>query len=192
MNIELFNEFMKEKPFQHRPEWLMFLEICEIYLKKRNIENPIVVELGIYNNCQKIFYEQLLGAEHIGIDVTRKRYPDIHGNTHNPRTLEALKKRLNGRPINILFIDANHHYEDVKRDFEIYSPLCTDIVVIHDIETTRYENSEEIGVWRFWDELKKESFMVKGDLENFLFLSIHQYCFNGNECEMGIGMIIKK
>ena len=192
MNLELFNNLMKEQPVQHGSEWLIFLEICEIYLKKHKVENPIVVELGTYNNYQKIFYEQLLRAEHIGIDVKQKRHPDILGNTHDPKTLEILKEKLNERPINILFIDANHRYEHVKGDFEIYSPLCTDIVAIHDIETRRYENSRKISVWRFWDELKEKSFTVKGELENFLFLSIHQHCFDGNKWEMGIGMIIKK
>jgi len=183
---------MKKKPEQHGSEWLVFLEICETYLRKYKIKNPIVVELGTYNNYQKRFYEELLGTEHIGIDVKVKQHPDIWGNTHDPKTLEMLKEKLNGRPINILFIDAYHRYEHVKRDFEIYSPLCTDIIAIHDIETRRYGNSRKYAVWRFWDELKKESFTVKGELENFLFLSIHQHCFDGNKWEMGIGMIIKK
>ncbi|GAF74595.1 unnamed protein product, partial [marine sediment metagenome] len=35
MNLELLNELMGQKqPKQHLPEWLMFLEICEMYLKK--------------------------------------------------------------------------------------------------------------------------------------------------------------
>ena len=192
MNLKLFNNLMKERPEQHGHEWLTFLEICETYLKKHKIENPIVVELGAYRNCQKKFYEQLLGAEHIGIDVKKRQHPDIGGDTHAHETLERLKEKLNGRPINILFIDANHRYESVKRDFEVYSPLCTDIIAIHDVETGRYENSRKYGVWRFWDELKKKSFTVKGELENFLFLLIHQHCFDGNEWEMGIGMIIKR
>jgi len=192
MNLELFNNLMKEKPEQQEYEWLMFLEICETYLKKHKIGSPIIVELGAYRNCQKKFYEQLLGAEHIGIDVKAWRHPDIGGSTHDPKTLEKLKEKLNGRPINILFIDANHRHESVKRDFEIYSPLCTDIIVIHDTESGRYENSRKYEVWRFWDKLKKESFTVRGELENFLFLSIHQHRFEGNEYEMGIGMIIKR
>ena len=193
MNLELFNDLMKERPEQHRYEWWMFLEICEIYLKKHKIENPIVVELGAYNNCQKKFYEQLFGAKHIGIDIKRRRcIPDIHGSTHDPKTLEILKEKLGGRPINILFIDANHRYEGVKGDFEIYSPLCSDIIALHDIESSRYQVCRRTQVWKFWDELKKKSLTVGGELEKFLFLSIHQHCSDGNKWEMGIGMIIKK
>ena len=54
MNQELFEELMKDRPQQHGPEWKMFLEICEMYLKKRKIKNPVVVELGIFENKQKI------------------------------------------------------------------------------------------------------------------------------------------
>ena len=192
MNLKLFDELWNLPPNQHLPEWKMFLEICETHLKKHEIKNSIVVELGTHGKNQKKFYEQLLGIEHIGIDIARKYRPDIHGDTHDPRTLEALKRRLNGRPINILFIDADHNYESVKKDFEIYNPLCDGIVAFHDIETARYQLDPEIQVWKFWDELKKGSFTIKGELENFLFLSIDQYCFDGNKNEMGIGVIIKK
>jgi len=192
MNLELFNELMKDGPEQHLPEWQMFLEVCEIYLKKHKIKNPIVVELGIWENKQKKFYEQLLGAEYIGIDVRiRRPVPNIIGDTHDPKTLNALIKKLNGRPINILFIDANHRYEHVKADFEMYSPLCTDIVALHDIETRRYENSRKVSVWRFWDELKTDELktMANEDKEEHkdLFLSI-----DGRRNYMGIGMIIKR
>ncbi len=180
MNLKLFNELWERgRPSQHLPEWQRFLELCELYLRKHDIKNPIVVELGIYNNRQKKFYEQLLRAEHIGIDASTKRsIPDIHGNTHDFETLNTLRKKLNGRLINILFIDGSHAYEAVKKDFEMYSPLCGDIIALHDIENNR-KNRE---VWKFWDELK--------ECEDFLTLSIHQH--RPSKKQMGIGMIIKE
>lgn len=186
MNMELFDELMKKKPEQQRSEWWIFLGICEMYLQRHKIINPIVVELGIYNNRQKAFYEQLLGAEHIGIDIrTRESAPDIHGNTRDLKTLGALKDRLNGRPINILFIDAGHTYESVRRDFEMYSPLCEDIVAFHDTNYGRYRRKKENRqVWRFWDELKAESPMGVGVHKYFFFISI--------EKTTGTGMMIKK
>lgn len=196
MNLKLFDEFMGKRrmPSQNYPEWLMFLEVCEIHLKKHKIEKPIVVELGSSRNRQKKFYEQLLGAEHIGIDMYIERFPpDILGDSHDPRTLKALKKKLNGRPINILFIDAAHSYKDVKKDYEMYSPLCSDIVALHDVETARYRLHSRREVWKFWDELKARSFndSERGELERFLFLLIHQHRTNGKKWWMGIGMIIK-
>ena len=197
MNLKLFDEFMGKRraPSQCRPEWLMFLEVCETFLRKHEIKNPVVVELGSSRNRQKKFYELLLGAEHIGIDISPRRFPpDILGDTHKSRTFRALKKRLGGRPIDILFIDANHCYEDAKKDFEMYSPLCSGIVALHDVETARYRPHSKREVWKLWDELKEASFndAIRDPLEHSLFLLIHQHRINGKKYWMGIGMIIKK
>lgn len=204
-------------PKQHPPEWQTFLEICEMYLRKHRIKDPVVVELGTWRGQQKKFYEQLLGAHHIGIDITdNQSAPDIHGNTHDPKTLKALEEKLEDRAINILFIDASHQYKNIKRDFEIYSPLCHDIIAIHDIELGRYQSERTRGVWKFWDELRlkthKEtrssvfcsasvsvcplkSEVHPSQLEKYkdlLFISIHQYRNDGDKSQKGIGMIMKK
>jgi len=180
MNLDLFNKLWAQgRPSQHSGEWRIFLELCESYLKKHEIRNPIVVELGLFANTQKRFYEQLLGAEHIGIDRKARRcVPDIRGNTHSLETLGALKKKLRGRPMNILYIDASHTYESVKKDFEMYSPLCDGIIALHDTNLGRGKTIETRQVWRFWDELK-----IK-ECENFSFTSI--------EREMGTGVMIRK
>jgi len=197
MNLRLFGELMKQgTPTQHSGEWKIFLEICESYLENHGIKNPIVVELGLFDGKQKEFYKQLLGAEHVGISRNKGRrcIPDIRGSTHDPRTLEILKKKLNRRSINILFIDAGHSYESVKKDFEIYSPLCDDIIVLHDIESCRYGGltRRRAEVWKFWDELRLEAYKGMGKHKDSLFLSIFQHMPARRKIQMGIGMIIKK
>lgn len=180
MNLELFNELWAEgRPSQHSGEWREFLTFCESYLKKHDIRKPIVVELGLFANTQKKFYERFFEAEHIGVDRKARRcIPDIRGNTHSLETLGALKKKLRGRPVNILYIDASHTYESVKRDFEMYGPLCNGIIAFHDINLGRGKTEEARQVWRFWDELK-----VK-ECENFSFFSI--------EKDMGTGIMVRK
>jgi len=194
MDLKLFNLFMRPKgrPSQNWPEWQMCLEICDTYLKKHEIKKPIVVELGADRGRQKKFWEQLFGAQHIGIDKSLQGgLPDIIGDTHDLKTLEMLKEKLGGQPINMLFIDAGHGYEDVKKDFEIYSPLCTDIVMFHDIETSRYFTKARTQVSRFWDKLMEEAYRRDGKYKEFLFLSIYQH-FSVRTPQMGIGMIIKR
>ena len=195
MNLELFDVLMKQgEPAQHPSEWKAFLEICELYLENHEIKNPIVVELGLFDGKQKEFYKQLLGAEYIGISISGRRcIPDIRGSTHDPRTLEALKKKLNGRLINILFIDASHSYESVKKDFEIYSLLCDDIIVLHDTESHRHDRHARrpSQVWKFWDELRLEAYKGVEAYKDFLFLSIYQHMPTRRKIQMGIGMIIK-
>ena len=186
MNLELFKELMEQPPAQHPHEWKIFLEICESYLKRQEIENPLVVELGIYENRQKVFWEKLFKATHIGIDAfTRKAVPDILGNSNDPHTLEMLKKKLKERPIDILFIDASHWYERVKKDFEMYNPLCNGIVAFHDTNYGRYRGKRaNREVYKFWDELKAQSPMRAGENKDCLFVSIDK--------TNGTGMMIKR
>lgn len=194
MNIKLFRELMEQPPAQHPAEWLMFLEICDMYLKRHEIKKPIVVELGILHNRQKPFYERLFGAEHIGIDITDKRgKPDILGDTHDPYTARKLHRMLHGRKIDILYIDACHTYEAVKKDFEMYSPFCDGIIGLNDVETGRYRGRRSHQVWKFWDELRDKSFTQTGEYANFLFLTIHQCRFKKKrDSRLGTGVMIKK
>jgi len=186
-SLKLFNRLFEKRPSQRKEEWLAFLEICEMYLKKRSIERPVVVELGIYNNMQKKFYEQLLEAEHIGIDISDKRSsPDIKGDTHDPETLRRLKEKLDGRSINILFIDACHKYNDVKKDFEIYLPLCSNIIAFHDTEIGRRGGRDGHQAWKVWDNLKDITYKDERKYRDFLFFSIQ----HGQG--PGIGVMIKK
>lgn len=194
MDSGLYKRLMRERPSQHPPEWRMFLEICSLYLEKYQIKNPVVVELGIWRNLQKKFWVQLFGAEHIGIDLSNRRSrPEIHGSTHNPETLRKLKKMLKGRKIDILFIDACHHYEPVKRDFEMYSPLCNGIVALHDIENQRDRGNWRREVWKFWDELREKAINGKiGEYEKYLFISINQARNRSRSRRVGLGMILKR
>ena len=54
-------------------------------------------------------------------------------------------------PIDILFIDGSHEYEDVKADFEAFFPLVKKggIVAFHDIK------GKWTGVIRYWDEVQR-------------------------------------
>lgn len=71
------------------------------------------------------------------------------------RTKAALQGLLADRKIDFLFIDADHRYEGVKRDFELYSPLVRDggLIAFHDIQV---QNDPRSGVHHLWAELRGE------------------------------------
>jgi predicted O-methyltransferase YrrM len=78
----------------------------------------------------------------------------IRGNSHDMDTLQRVRTILGSEPLDYLFIDADHTYEGVKRDFQMYSPLVRKggTVAFHDIAP----GQPGCEVPRFWGEIKDQ------------------------------------
>jgi len=157
MNIDLFDKHLASlkagRLSQQYEEWRAYMTFVWAYFRTRGIISPppIVVEIGLWRMAQKNFYTQFIGAEYIGIDIsTAKCQPDIVGDSHAPETYEALLKKLAGRKIDLLFIDADHDYEPAKKDYDMYAPLAKHLIVLHDINGPK-------GCSKVWQNLVKEN-----------------------------------
>ncbi len=64
----------------------------------------------------------------------------------------TVSKFLNGRKLDLLFVDGDHSYTGVRADFEVYAPFVRPggVVAFHDIAVQPLPNE----VARFWDEIK--------------------------------------
>ncbi len=84
----------------------------------------------------------------------------IRGNSHKKETLEAVKAILDGREIDFLFIDGDHTYKGVKKDFEIYSLLVkrNGTIALHDIIECKVRGVE---VNKFWNEIESKYDNIK-------------------------------
>lgn len=161
-------------PMQGRQEWYAYMDFVRAYFKRHEIDHPIVVEVGVWANWQKPFYKYYLDAQHIGVDMSDKNsVPDILGDSHAPETLAKLKAMLGGKTIDLLFIDAAHDYESVRRDYEIYAPLTKGIIALHDIAGLP-------GPKQFWNEIIGAVPGIKN------FMSIDER----NKPRTGIGIIV--
>jgi hypothetical protein len=88
---------------------------------------------------------------------------------------EILRPLFDGQTFDLVIIDADHSYEAVKRDHELYAELAKKVVMFHDIAGLR----DCEGVARYWAELV----LARLD-EN---LNSHSITDNDEEHRGGIG-----
>lgn len=102
----------------------------------------------------------------------------IRDDSHKQSTQEQVIGALKGVPLEFLFIDGDHRYEGVKRDFELYEPLVAagGLIAFHDILPHKYH--PECGVDRFWEEVKND-------------YHYYEIIRDRNQGRMGIGVLVK-
>jgi predicted O-methyltransferase YrrM len=73
--------------------------------------------------------------------------------SQNKHVVDAVATQLNDE-VDFMFIDGDHTYEGVKKDWELYSPMVRKggVIAFHDIIEAR----PHIGVGRLFEELKEE------------------------------------
>ena len=158
------------RPIQHRRE------LVELARLVATLQPKTLLEIGTFRGGTLFVFARLAApdATIISLDLPISRMgrlyrvaqeplfhkftldrQDLHllrKNSHAPATKEEVQRILGGRPLDFLFIDGDHAYESVKRDFEQFAPLVDDqgVIAFHDIAM-----GPPSGVAKFWRELSK-------------------------------------
>ncbi|MDD2753533.1 MAG: class I SAM-dependent methyltransferase [Candidatus Portnoybacteria bacterium] len=173
-------------------------EIISLLRRVKELKPRVIMEIGTAQGGTLFSLARVAPDDSlmIGLDLPRRRrdYPWwklrlfksfarnkqqiylIRKDSHREETLAEVKKILNGRPIDFLFIDGDHSYDGIKRDFELYSPLVRrgGIIALHDV--ARHPLQVNCRVDMFWQELKD-----KHEFEEFIE--------NERQAWAGIGLI---
>lgn len=90
----------------------------------------------------------------------------IRRDSHKFSTLQKVKKILKEKKVDFLYIDGDHSYNGVKKDFEMYSALVkrNGIIAFHDI--VEHPSEMNVGVNKFWKEIK-ENYKYKEFVEDW-------------------------
>jgi predicted O-methyltransferase YrrM len=72
--------------------------------------------------------------------------------SHAAGTISKLEGLLEGRKIDFLFIDGDHSYEGVKKDYELYLSFVDGVIAFHDI--IHHTKIPDAQVHRLWKEIR--------------------------------------
>lgn len=86
----------------------------------------------------------------------KQRLDFVRGDSHAPAVRAQVAALLGDQRLDFLFIDGDHTYEGVKKDFEDYGPLVRPggLIAFHDI--VRNDDKPEIEVWKLWQEIEQQ------------------------------------
>lgn len=93
--------------------------------------------------------------------LVRELYPQyrpVRGNSQELKTWQKVSDLLGPTPVQFLFIDGDHSYEGVSKDFENYRGLVRPggLIAFHDVIHTERHTKDGVEVPRFWDELVQQ------------------------------------
>ncbi len=168
-----------------------YYEVSRLCERLNTLKPKVILEIGVeYGGTMAIWSEFAADdALYVGVDIDvhilknkfkskNQTFKFIIGDTRLDKTFDKVKEALAGREIDFLFIDGGHHYDEVKNDYDRFSPLVRKggIIALHDIHTNLlWEYHKEVN--QFWNELKETGIKTEE------FINI------GGKVQYGIGMI---
>ena len=155
----------KPRMHQNRKEMNSFLKLIN---NRSDKKYEVILEIGAFwGGTTEVFANFCRKMISVDIDLPRfydytitgcDEYKYIQGSSYEQGTIRKVKKELDKNKIDVLFIDGDHSYEAVKKDFNAYLPLVKKggIIGFHDIinPSTWRVKGKVVGTSKFWKEIK--------------------------------------
>jgi predicted O-methyltransferase YrrM len=157
-------------------------EFTQALVEVRAIKPKIVLEIGSATGgtlyawsqvCSEVYAislpeETYANAEHYGANV-------LYADSHSAEARAWLDDKLDGKSLDVLFLDGDHTYTGVCADYRNFAPFVRDggLILFHDVC-----NPFEPGAVKMWKEIAAEGHEI------FNEGSAHD--------KRGIGIVVKK
>jgi cephalosporin hydroxylase len=142
------------------------IELNKLLQYVSEIQVDVVLEIGVHKGYSlQVWHDAFQPELLIGIDNDLHEFDHEHvtkelilldSDSHQMETKEQVCLHLGKKQIDFMFLDGDHTYEGVKRDYELYSPLVRKggIIALHDIALDGPTwRTAGVDVQRFWNEL---------------------------------------
>lgn len=168
MNFRGIGLYRTIRPFQ------VHSEIAALFQTVRDLKPRVIGEIGSDMGGTLFLWSRILPPDGmiLSVDLPRlyrkslnrfftgffepsQTVAFVREDSHSPGCIARVRALLAGRPFDFLFIDGDHSYEGVKKDFFLFQPLVRPggIIAFHDI--AKHNLPEDVcGVDKFWAEIK--------------------------------------
>lgn len=129
-----------------------FTELMQIIIDNKY---KSVLEIGAYSNgCTYAFAN--ICKKVVSIDLVHRSTERFNNVTYITGNSHEVRNDISGK-FDVIFIDGDHTYDGVKKDFELYSDLINKggIICFHDIWDTEEHHRQGCYVDKFWNEIKE-------------------------------------
>lgn len=142
-------------------------ELTELMKLAALVGTKTVLEIGAGPCGTAVYFSDMVGEEGLVVSVdlpldmggTPQDYEDaakekaknwklVRGDSASEETLQAVIEALEGRSVDLMFIDGDHSQESVRRDYGLYRPLVKErgVIAFHDITLPE--------IWSYWCYLR--------------------------------------